>query len=127
MLNELLLISLDTVGITREERFDEEAEIAAYRFLQEGISNAVKHSGSSKLKIHIEVNESRIELSIRDTGRGFDTSKIDDWSLMSVHFGIVGMKERMESLGGDLQISSTIGQGTMIKATIPVIIKSFTD
>ena len=125
MLNELLLISLETVGISREERFDEEAEIAAYRFLQEGIANVVKHSGSSKLKIHIEVNESRIELSIKDTGRGFNTSKIDDWSLTSVHFGIVGMKERMESLGGNLQISSTIGRGTILKATIPVIIKSF--
>jgi len=127
MLNELLLTSLEIVGISREERFDEETEIAAYRFLQEGISNAVKHSGSSKLKIHIEVNKSRIELSIRDSGRGFDTSKIDDWSLTGVHFGIVGMKERMERLGGDLQISSTIGRGTIFKATIPLIFKNFTE
>jgi len=120
MINELLLISLETVGISREERFNEEAEIAAYRFLQEGISNAVKHSGSSKLKIHVEMNESRIELTVRDSGKGFDISKIDDWSLMGVHFGIVGMKERIESLGGNLQISSTIGRGTMLKASLPI-------
>ena len=120
MLNELLQISLEIVGINREERFKEEVELAAYRFLQEGIINVVKHSGSNKLKIHIEMNESRIELTVRDSGKGFDTSKIDDWLLMGTHFGIVGMKERLESLGGDLQISSAIHQGTTLKATIPI-------
>lgn len=70
--------------------------------LQDGITNAVKHSGSYKLKIHIEINKSRNELTVRDLGKGFDTSKIEDWSLTSPHFGIVGMKERLGSLGGDL-------------------------
>ena len=120
MLKELLLISLETVGINREERFKEEIELAAYRFLQEGITNVVKHSGSNKLEIHIEMNGSRIELTVRDSGKGFNSSKIDDWILTGAHFGIVGMKERLESLGGNLQISSTIGQGTMLKATIPI-------
>jgi len=121
MFNELLLISLETVGISREERFNEEVELAAYRFVQEGISNAVKHSGSSKLNIHIERNKSRIELTIRDWGKGFNTSKIDDWSLTGVHFGIVGMKERLESLNGNFKISSKIGGGTILKATIPIL------
>ncbi|HWQ43247.1 MAG TPA: ATP-binding protein [Desulfosporosinus sp.] len=120
MLNELSQISLETVGISREKRFNEEAEIAAYRFLQEGIANAVKHSGSSKLTIHIELDELSIELTVRDSGKGFDISQIDNWSLMGVHFGIVGMKERMENLGGNLQINSTIGRGTTLKATIPI-------
>lgn len=48
------------------------------------------------------------ELTIRDLGKGFDTSKIGDWPLTGAHFGIVGMKERLESLGGELQISSAI-------------------
>ncbi len=66
------------------------------------------------------MNESRLELTVKDSGKGFDTRKIEDWALTSVHFGIVGMKERLEGLGGELQISSAIGQGTMLKATIPV-------
>jgi len=121
MQKELLLISLEIEGISREERFEEEVELAAYRFLQEGITNVVKHSGSNRLKIHIEVNKSRIELTVRDSGKGFDTSKIEDWSLTGAHFGIVGMKERLESLGGDLQIISTLHLGTMLKATIPIL------
>ena len=120
MQKELLLILLETVGVNREERFQEEVELVAYRFLQEGISNAVKHSGSNKLKILIEISESRIELTVRDSGKGFDTSMIDDWSLTGAHFGIVGMKERLEILGGDLQISSEIHRGAMFKATIPI-------
>ena len=120
MLKELLLISLETVGISREERFKEDVELAAYRFLQEGISNAVRHSGSNQLEIHFELKESRLELTVRDAGKGFDTSKINDWSLTSTHFGIVGMKERLENLGGVLQISSIIGQGTMLKAVLPI-------
>lgn len=120
MQKELLLISLENVNISREERFEEDIELVAYRFLQEGISNVVKHSGSNKLKIHIEMSESRIELTVRDSGKGFDTSKIEDWSLTGAHLGIVGMKERLESLGGDLQISSAIHRGTMLKATIPI-------
>jgi len=121
MLKELLLISLETVGISREERFKEEVELAAYRFIQEGISNAVRHSGSKRLNIHIEMYEARIEITVRDTGKGFDITKIDDWSLTSTHFGIVGMKERLENLGGVLQISSTIGQGSMLKAVLPIV------
>ena len=120
MRKELSLISLETVGISREERFKEEIELTAYRFLQEGIKNAVKHSGSNKLKIHIEMKESNLELTVSDSGKGFDTSKIKDWTLTGAHFGIVGMKERIESLGGDLEISSKIHRGTILKATIPV-------
>jgi len=121
MLKELSLISLETVGINRDNRFREEIELAAYRFLQEGITNAVKHSGSNKLKLHIEMIESNIELIVRDSGKGFDTSKIGDWPLTGTHLGIVGMKERIETLGGNLLITSEIHRGTTLKATIPII------
>jgi two-component system sensor histidine kinase ComP len=121
MLKELLLISLELADIDREERFTEEVELAAYRFLQEGIMNAVKHSGSNKLKIQVAKNESVIELTVSDSGKGFDTSEIDNWSLTGAHFGIIGMKERIESLGGNFQITSAIHRGTMLRASIPII------
>ena len=121
MLNELLTISIDTVGIGREQRFNEEVELAAYRFLQEGITNAVKHSACTQLNILIVMSKDRLELTISDSGKGFDASRIADWSLSGTHFGIAGMKERIDGLGGDLQISSTIGQGVILKANIPII------
>lgn len=119
MENESLFISLETVGISEGVRLKEEVELAAYRFLQEGITNAVKHSGSSKINISIELNDSELELSIRDFGNGFDIGKIDDWPLTREHFGLIGMKERFQGIGGKLQINSIIHQGTIMKASIP--------
>lgn len=121
MLKELALITLNTVSLSREDRFPEEIELAAYRFLQEGIFNAVKHSGANKLTISIERTETNLELMVKDRGKGFDTDKIGEWSLTGIHFGIIGMKERIESLGGSLQITSQIHRGTVIKATLPII------
>lgn len=121
MIKESLVVSLETEGISREDRFKEEIELVVYRFLQEGLSNAVKHSGSKEVKVSIEMNESRIELRIKDLGKGFDTSKIGDWSLTSEHFGIIGMKERLESLGGNFQVISAISQGTTLIGTIPIV------
>jgi len=119
MENESLLISLETVGISEGVRLKEEVELAAYRFIQEGITNAMKHSGSSNINISIELNDSELALSIRDFGKGFDAGKIDNWPLTSEHFGLIGMKERVQGIGGTLQINSIIHQGTILKASIP--------
>ena len=65
--------------------------------------------------------ESNIELTVKDSGKGLDTLNIDDWLMTGIHFGLVGMKERIESLGGNLQITSGRNQGTTLKATIPIV------
>jgi two-component system, NarL family, sensor histidine kinase ComP len=118
--NESVQISLETVGISERVRLKEDVELVAFRFLQEGITNAIKHSGSSKINLRIELNNSNFELIIRDFGKGFDIDRIENWQLASDHFGLVGMKERLEGLGGELQITSAISQGTILKATIPI-------
>jgi two-component system sensor histidine kinase ComP len=119
MQKESILISLETVGFNEEVSLKEEIELVAYRFLQEGIANAVKHSGSNEIKIKIELDESKLELSIRDFGKGFDIGKIDELMLTNDHFGLIGMKERFQAIGGELQIISTISQGTILIAAIP--------
>jgi two-component system sensor histidine kinase ComP len=121
MLKEQSLISLKTSGISSEDRFKEEVEITAYRFIQEGIMNSIQHSGSNRQRVYIELTESRLELAVSDSGRGFDVRQIEEWLLKGTHFGIVGMKERIESLGGELEINSAIHKGTTIKATITIL------
>lgn len=121
MLKELSLITIATKGLSREDRFPEEIELAAYRFIQEGITNAVTHSGANKLTISLERTEANLELTVKDRGKGFETNKIEEWALTGSHFGIVSMKERVESLGGSLQITSQIHRGTILKATVPII------
>ncbi|HWQ73100.1 MAG TPA: ATP-binding protein, partial [Desulfitobacteriaceae bacterium] len=121
MLKEQSLISLKTSGISNEDRFKEEVEITAYRFLQEGIMNSIRHSGTNRQRVYIELNESGLELKVSDLGRGFDVSQIEEWLLKGTHVGIAEMKERIESLSGKLEINSVIHKGTTIKATIPVL------
>lgn len=120
MQNGSILISLEMAGFNEEISLREEIEITAYRFIQEGIANTVKHSGSSEIMIKIELDDSKLELSIRDYGKGFDIGKIDDVPLTSDHFGLIGMKERLQNIGGELQINSLITQGTTLKASIPI-------
>lgn len=120
MHKELSLIFMETTGISHENRFNEKIELTAYRFLQEGLMNSVRHSGSNKQRVRIVLNQSKLELKVSDSGRGFDTSQLENWLLTGAHFGIVSLKEQIESLGGELQINSVIHRGTTLKATIPV-------
>jgi len=120
MQKELLVIFLDVIGMSREHRFEEDIEVVAFRFLQEGINNVMKHSGSTRANVTITLEDARIEMIISDSGKGFDPQKIADWSLVGNHFGIIGMKERIESLGGKFSITSNIGQGVTLKASIPI-------
>ena len=120
MQKELLVIFLEVIGISREQRFKEDIEVVAFRFLQEGINNVMKHSGTSRANVTITLEDKSLEMIINDSGKGFDPQKIADWSLVGNHFGIIGMKERIASLGGEFNITSNIGQGVTLKASIPV-------
>jgi two-component system, NarL family, sensor histidine kinase ComP len=59
-------------------------------------------------------------LLIKDSGKGFDVNKIDDWAVSGTHFGIVGMRERIKGLGGDFSIQSKLNQGVTLQARIPI-------
>lgn len=120
MQKELLVIILEVIGMSREQRFNEDIEVVAFRFLQEGINNVLKHSGSARANVTITLEDEKIEMIINDSGKGFDPQKVADWSLVGDHFGIIGMKERIESLGGELEINSKIGHGVTLKASIPI-------
>ena len=120
MQKELLVIFLEVIGMNREHRFKEDIEVVAFRFLQEGINNVMKHSGSTRANVTITLEDERIEMIINDFGKGFNPQKIADWSLVGNHFGIIGMKERIESLGGKFDITSNIGHGVTLKGSIPI-------
>ncbi|AFL98580.1 signal transduction histidine kinase [Desulfitobacterium dehalogenans ATCC 51507] len=121
MTEELSLISLKISGLDHQSRLKEDVEVTAYRFLQEGIMNSVRHSGSNMQTVHIALNETGLELTVSDSGRGFDADQIENWLLTGTHFGLAEMKERIDSLDGELQIISGINRGTTLKALIPVL------
>jgi signal transduction histidine kinase len=84
-----------------------DVQIALYRIAQETLNNAAKHAHATHVKVHLACNGNIVELHIVDDGRGFDPQNIPP-----DHFGIGIMRERAESIGTTLKITSTIGKGT---------------
>ena len=93
--------------------------ISFYRFLQEALTNAVKHGKANKMKVKLSYNGKKIFLTVTDNGQGFLTSTTVDASNESLGLGLLGMKERFEQLDGSLQIESTAGEGATLTATVP--------
>jgi signal transduction histidine kinase len=86
-----------------------------YSILREGLTNIRKHSGASIVKLSGWVENRQIVLSIKDNGCGFDPHQISNG------LGLTGIAERVEILGGKLNIKSNLNQGTSIQVTIPSV------
>ncbi|NBJ14097.1 MAG: histidine kinase [Dehalobacter sp. 4CP] len=120
MLKEPNFIILETEGIGLDDRFAEDIEITAYRFIQKGIFNSLRYSGSKKQTVRIELSGEKLELTVKDNGQGFDPDQLEKGLLGGAHYGLAIMKERIESLGGQMLINSGFERGTTLQATIPV-------
>ena len=94
-------------------RHTPELETALYRIVQEALNNARRHGGAERATVTVEEDQAAVHLSIRDDGRGFDPT------LSSTGFGLIGMHERAELLGGTLEITSAPGHGTAVQVALP--------
>lgn len=96
--------------IGEEKRLDSYVEIGVFRIFQEAITNVEKHANASNISIIIEFRRDALLASVIDDGKGFDTAD----NLGSESFGLLGMRERVNLLNGDLTIKSEVGVGTKI-------------
>ncbi len=90
------------------------AEEALYRIAQEALHNVVKHANASHATIRLWREGERIHLSVVDDGSGFDPE-----SVPRGHLGLIGMRQRVELVGGELQVMSRTRRGTTIEASVP--------
>ena len=90
-------------------------EQALFRLIQEGLSNAARHSKASLVEVALVYEPSAVTVSLKDDGRGFEISAARDRG-----YGLKSMEERVESLDGRWQIESEPGRGTRIEAHIPI-------
>ncbi len=86
-----------------------------YRIAQEALHNTVKHAHASKVDLRLCQTSEAVILEVRDNGRGFDAT-----ASFPGHLGLHSMQERVKGLGGVLQIESAPGQGTCVRAQVPV-------
>jgi signal transduction histidine kinase len=100
-------------GGQASERLVNELEVAVYRIVQEALSNAVKHGAAAHARVQVLERDDRLSVLVSDDGRGFHPSA------PTVGFGLIGMRERSELLGGRLAVDSTPAGGTTVSATFP--------
>ncbi|HXD42294.1 MAG TPA: sensor histidine kinase [Ramlibacter sp.] len=96
-------------------------KIALYRLIQESLANGFRHGGGSDLSVELACNGSWLDVTISDKGTGFDPLKVDSKS----HFGLEGMRERVEILGGSFQVQTAPGHGTVVRASLPKQLAGF--
>ncbi|TME62856.1 MAG: sensor histidine kinase [Chloroflexi bacterium] len=111
-----LAVDFEETGAERPlEPFVERAVI---RIIGEGLRNVGQHSGASNAKVILRYDDEQVVATIEDDGKGFESNELNTAEERG-HYGIVGMRERAEGVGGQLVVRSEPGRGTIVRATIP--------
>jgi len=107
-------VNFKHTGLRR--RFPPEMNTAAYRIVQEALTNVVRHAGVNEVSVRALVDQDVLRLRIEDKGTGFDTKILP----IGISGGLYGMRERALSLGGKLTVESTPAVGTIVTAELPI-------
>jgi signal transduction histidine kinase len=98
--------------IRAETRLPEPVEVAAYYIVSEALTNTAKHADASEVHILVEARDGVLRLSIRDDGiGGADPSRGS---------GLIGLTDRVDALGGTIEVTSPAGKGTTLRVTLPI-------
>jgi signal transduction histidine kinase len=118
-------IQIDYANEISEQDIPEDMKIIIYRIIQEGLTNAEKHSDADTIRLSLETTENyrAISLSIEDNGRGFEVDEILSNKDPLSGYGLTAMLERCEIIGGSFHVSSRLNHGTTITALLPISIK----
>jgi signal transduction histidine kinase len=99
-------------------RLPSSMEIGVYRVVQEALTNIRKHANATKVSLRLGYQADKLLVEIRDNGQGFDLSQTLTSAISVGHLGLLGMKQRAEMLGGDIQIKTNEGKGTTITLSL---------
>ncbi|GGP06970.1 sensor histidine kinase [Oceanobacillus neutriphilus] len=113
-LTEYHNIHVEFIVFGEEKRLNNKYEVALFRLMQEAAQNAIKHSEATEIKVKLEILKDRLILIVTDNGKGFNPAEKSDNS-----FGLIGMRERVEMLDGDLKIITGKGKGTTVTINVP--------
>ncbi|HTY97211.1 MAG TPA: sensor histidine kinase, partial [Solirubrobacteraceae bacterium] len=101
-----------SASVAPGERPEEAVEIAAYRLVQEALTNVAKHAGADSVEVDVSESPGELTVVVCDDGRGFDPEAVRRG------FGLAGMRERISLAGGRLSVESGAG-GTTVRASLP--------
>ncbi|MDR4890016.1 sensor histidine kinase [Fredinandcohnia sp. QZ13] len=106
-------ISFSFIG--SEQRIPSKFEVALFRMVQEAVQNALKHAEAREIVVKLEISRNHVTVIVKDNGKGFDIREKKKDS-----FGLIGMRERVDLLDGNLTIDSSVGAGTIVMIQVPI-------
>lgn len=113
-------IKCDFIHVLGDHKINDRTSLILYRVLQESLTNVVRHSGATTVKVSLNVTNNEAVLSIEDNGKGIDAAKINALTSM----GITGIKERVASVSGKVTIYGKKNKGTTVLVKVPLKNKS---
>jgi len=113
-------VTSEVMVMGEEKRLPPEVETALFRIGQEAISNVAWHAHATNALVTLDFRDGHVTLSVEDDGAGFEVASVSETSDTRRGWGILGMRERAELLGGTLRVSSRRGEGTTVKVTVPL-------
>lgn len=96
-----------------QKRLPPAVEVALFRIVQEGLNNIYKHADASNVSVKLEVLPKKVNLIVRDDGKGFNPEKLARGAKQK-GYGLIGIKERVQLLKGEMEVLSAPGQGTSL-------------
>jgi signal transduction histidine kinase len=111
LFNKRYSISIKSNLTGTENKFDNTTQLHLYRIIQESLNNIVKHADADRVELNLVIDNDSLKLTITDDGSGFDVEKIKNDN----QFGLQNIKERVAEINGQLDITSTIGEGSTLK------------
>lgn len=112
-----LAVEIEETGTERE--LAPEVQRAVLRIVGEGLRNVAQHAHAQHSKVTLHYESTEVVVTIEDDGEGFEAAAALDEAEATGHFGMVGMRERAEGVGGTLVVRSEPGRGTIVRASIP--------
>jgi two-component system sensor histidine kinase DegS len=106
--------------VGREVRFPSAMEAGIYRLVQEAFTNVKKHANATYVSLEMTYQAQLVKFVVSDNGVGFQVDQQEPISTNGAHFGLIGMRERVELLEGRMEIESNKNQGTKITIQIPI-------
>jgi signal transduction histidine kinase len=107
--------------IGTERRLAPEVELALYRMAQEALSNIIRHAQASEASLTVTFDAQSVTLEVIDNGKGFEVPKSPSEFAPSGHFGLLGLHERSELIGAELEIQSRPGRGSRVSVSLRTI------
>jgi len=107
--------------INLKKRLTKEIEIVIFSIVQEAFTNISRHALASKVYLCLENKKSKVCILIEDNGKGFNIEDVRDSEDPDLGLGLLEMRERIDSIGGNLDIQSSLGKGTRLLIKIPIL------